>query len=147
MAWRGKFVPSNPSKYVGDVNGITYRSSLELTLMKVFDTHPDILAWASEEVVIPYRCPTDGKIHRYFPDFLIKKRAKDGTIKNVLIEVKPSQQTKEPKKPKRKTRRYLNEVLTWGKNQAKWKAAEEYCLDRGFEFQILTEKEIRGQKK
>jgi hypothetical protein len=146
MAWKGKFTPKNPKKYAGDPTKIIYRSSLELTLMKTFDEHPDIIKWASEEVIVPYRCPTDNKMHRYFPDFVIQKKSQDGTIKTVMIEVKPYAQTKEPKPPKRRTRRYLNEVLTWGKNSAKWAAAEEYCADRNWTFQILTEKEIRGYK-
>ncbi|MBT9159404.1 MAG: hypothetical protein DDT26_00663 [Dehalococcoidia bacterium] len=151
MAYRGRYNPKNPKKYVGDASGIVYRSSLELTLMKVFDEHPDIVAWSSEEVVVPYVCPTDGKRHRYFPDFVIKKKhnkppndSQQESHSVVMIEVKPSQQCREPKTPKRKTRRYLNEVLTWGKNQAKWNAAAEYCLRRGWEWKIMTEKDIRG---
>ena len=51
---------------------------------------------------------------------------------------KPKKETKPPKKRK-KTSRYIQEVKTWGVNEAKWKAAEEYCKDRKWEFKILTE--------
>jgi len=112
--------------------------------MNFLDTHPDVLEWNSEEVVVPYRCVTDNKMHRYFVDFWYRVRTADGSIQTMLIEVKPKAQTKEPKKQQRRTRRYINEVMTWGKNQSKWKAAEEYCKDRGWKFQIITEKEING---
>ena len=44
-----------------------------------------------------------------------------------------------PKKQKRKTQKYINEVVTYATNQAKWEAAEDYCADRGWEFKVLTE--------
>ena len=65
--------------------------------------------------------------------------AKDGKIKTLMLEVKPKHQTKEPVKKKRITKQYITEVATWGVNQSKWKAAKEFCLDRGWEFQIITE--------
>jgi len=62
----------------------------------------------------------------------------------VLIEVKPFKQTQPPTitESKKKSRKYVNEVMTWGVNSAKWKAAREYCKDRGFEFIIMTENEL-----
>ena len=36
----------------------------------------------------------------------------------------------------------MNEVYTWGVNQAKWKAAQDFCDDRLWEFKIFTEKEL-----
>ena len=47
-------------------------------------------------------------------------------MKEYIVEVKPLKQTKPPKKRK-KTKQYIFETLTWQKNQAKWKFAEEYC--------------------
>jgi hypothetical protein len=106
------------------------------------DTTDAILAWAPEEVIIPYISPLDNRVHRYFPDFFIKVKQKDQTIKNMLIEIKPKAQCSPPKTPKRKTKNYLNEVKTWGVNQAKWKAAREWCADRKFEFKLITENEL-----
>jgi len=63
-----------------------------------------------------------------------------------MIEVKPYGQTHAPKAQKRLTKKYLNEVKTWGVNQAKWEAAMEYCKDRNWKFQILTEKELFKKK-
>jgi hypothetical protein len=94
--------------------------------------------WASEEFCIPYRSPVDNRVHRYFPDFWVKKQ--DGTV--VVIEVKPAVQVEPPKQPNRMTRRYVNEVFEYGKNQAKWKAAREYCEDRGWLFMVMTEREL-----
>jgi hypothetical protein len=70
----------------------------------------------------------------------------DGSIKTMLLEVKPKAQTLEPKVPKRRTKRFISEVMTYGVNQAKWKAAREYCEFKGWEFQIITETELFGKK-
>lgn len=107
--------------------------------MSWLDQNPAILSWASEELIIPYISPIDNHKHRYFPDFIVKMRTRDGTLKTMILEVKPKKQTIQPEVRKRITKQYLNEVTTWGVNQAKWKAATEYCLDRGWEFKLITE--------
>jgi len=147
MAYKGRFTPKNPQKYKGDPANIIYRSLWELKFMKYLDENPNVLLWQSEEVAIPYVSPVDQRYHRYFPDFIVKVRKKDGSTGVMMVEVKPKHQTAEPKVQKRKTKRYLTEVMTWGVNQAKWKAAREYCADRKWEFQILTEDELFGEKK
>lgn len=139
MAYSGKFTPKNPQKYVGDHTNIIYRSSWECKVMSWLDRNTDIISWASEELIIPYVSPVDSRTHRYFPDFIVKVKTKDGKTKTMIIEVKPKKQTKEPEKKKRITKQYIQEVVTWGVNQAKWKAATEYCLDRGWEFKLITE--------
>ena len=140
--YQGRFKPKNPSKYRGDVSNIIYRSGWELKLMSYLDRHPHVISWGSEEVVIPYKSPIDGRWHRYFTDFVVKRINKSGQKETILIEVKPEKQTKAPEKKSRVTKKYLTEVQTWGVNQAKWKAAEEYCKDRGWQFQIMTEKHL-----
>lgn len=142
MAYSGRFFPSNPQKYRGNVENIWYRSLWERKAMVWFDMNENVLEWSSEEVIIPYISPLDNRYHRYFPDFLIKVRSKSGEIKSILIEVKPAAQTKPPAKGKRATKRYINEIATWGVNEAKWKAAQEFCKDRMWDFKILTEKEL-----
>jgi len=139
MAYSGLFKPKNPSKYIGDYKNIVYSSSWECKVMDWLDRNPDVIAWGSEELTVPYKSPVDGRFHRYFPDFLIKLRTRDSKLKTLMIEVKPKKQTQPPKQQTRKTKQYINEVTTWGVNQAKWKAANEYCADRGWEFRILTE--------
>lgn len=142
MAYSGQFKPSNPQKYVGDYRNIIYRSSWEARVMSWLDKNPNIISWASEEIIIPYVSPVDGMWHRYFPDFVVKIKDKNGTLKTMMLEVKPKKQTKPPEQQRRVTKRYITEVATWGVNQAKWKAANEYCLDRGWEFKIITEEHL-----
>ena len=110
------------------------------------DNQTKILEWGSEEIVLPYRSPIDNKVHRYFPDFYIKVKESNGKIKRYIIEIKPKKQTVEPKMKKRKTKGYIYEVYEYARNQAKWKAAEEFCKDRMWEFKVLTEDEL-GIKK
>jgi hypothetical protein len=143
MAYQGRFKPKNPTKYMGDPTNIIYRSGWELKLMSYLDTHVNVLQWSSEEVVIPYKSPIDGRRHRYFPDFYLEQINTNGIKEKILIEVKPKYQTVPPvvqtTKTKKPTKRYINEVKTWGINQAKWIAAEEFCKDRGWKFQIMHE--------
>jgi hypothetical protein len=140
--YQGKYKPKFPKKYRGDPSNIIYRSSWELNCMAYFDKNPDIVWWASEEFHIPYVSPIDGKRHRYFPDFIVK--TSNGDI--VVFEVKPAAQSKPPEKKSRVTKKYLNEVKTWGINQAKWKAAAEFCADRNWKFQVITEQHLFGKK-
>jgi hypothetical protein len=143
MAYKGKFQPRNPQKYLGDPTNIIYRSRWELKFMGWLDDHPGVLQWGSEELIIPYRSPIDNRIHRYFPDFIIKKKTPDGRVDTVIVEIKPSAQTKPPTVQTGKpNKRYINEVATWGINNSKWIAANNYCKDRGWKFEIITEHEL-----
>ena len=137
--YQGFFHPKNPEKYKGNSNNIIYRSSWELKFMKWCDLNENILEYGSEEFWIPYRSPVDGRVHKYFPDFIIKVKEQTGQIKTYVVEVKPKKQTIEPKVPKRKTKSYLYEMKTYVVNQAKWKAAKEFCDDRLIEFKVITE--------
>jgi hypothetical protein len=142
MAYRGRFRPTNEKKYKGDVNNIVWRSTWELKVMNFFDLQPNILEWASEEIVIPYISPIDEKIHRYYPDFYVKKLTTDGKTVRQLIEVKPYKQTMAPKPQRKITAKYLAEIKTWSVNEAKWEAAKRWCDDYGWEFVTLSEKEL-----
>jgi len=137
-SYKGIYRPSYPKKYVGDPNRIVYRSLLERRFMLYCDRTEDVVNWASEEISIPYISPIDKKLHRYYPDFIVKT-AKG---RKLIIEIKPYRQTSQPKAPKRKTKAYLREQLEYIKNNAKWKAAKAFCEDKGFEFKIITEKEL-----
>ena len=146
MSYKGKFKPKNRAKYKGDHTAITYRSLWELRFMRYLDTTPSVLKWSSEEIVIPYRSPIDGRRHRYFPDFWVKVKTSEGLVKESLIEVKPKAQCSPPKgappKDRRKRGRFIREVKTWGINEAKWKAAKAYCDDRKWSWKILTEDDL-----
>ena len=142
MAYRGKYYPSFPRKYKGDPTNIIYRSLWERKFMVYCDKNTKILEWGSEEIALPYISPHDSRVHRYFPDFYIKVQENTGKIKKYLIEVKPLKQTTKPKRPKRQTKGYIREAFEYARNQAKWKAAREYCADRMWEFKVITEKEL-----
>ena len=139
MSYKGKFKPSNYLKYKGDPTKIIYRSLWELKFMNWCDRNENILEWGSEEIAIPYISPVDRRVHRYFPDFYVRTRTRNGGIKRYIIEVKPLKQTVPPKK---RSKKYLSEMKTYAVNEAKWKAAQEYCDDRRYEFKIITEKEL-----
>ena len=140
MAYSGKYRPKNPKKYIGNLSRIHYRSLWERKFMVYCDTNTSIVEWGSEEVIIPYVSPWDGRVHRYFPDFYIKVCQKDGMLKKFIIEIKPKKQCKPPNKnPKRKTKRWRGEIKAWGVNNAKWKSATEWCKNNDMDFQILTE--------
>jgi hypothetical protein len=140
--YKGKFTPKNPKKYKGDPTNIIFRSLWELKVFKWLDENSNILEWSSEEIAIPYISPVDNRYHRYFPDILMKSKMKDGSVKTLMLEIKPYNQTQEPEVKKRKTKRYITEVVTWAVNDAKWKAAREYCADRNWEFKLVTENEL-----
>ncbi len=142
MSYKGLFKPTNPAKYRGDPTRIVYRSSWELKFMNYLDAHKDVVLWSSEELFVPYRSPIDNKIHRYFPDFIVRKKNVDGLVETVMVEVKPFKQTQPPTKQKKPTKKYLQEVYTWGINNAKWEAAREFCNERKWKFMIMTENEL-----
>jgi hypothetical protein len=144
MAYKGNYKVKNRSKYVGAVDKVRYRSSWERRFMVYCDvTQPKIERWSSEEIILPYKSPVDGRVHRYFPDFWIEQRDESGKLSTMVIEVKPKAQCGPPKKPKTKTTkskyRYLREMKMWKVNEAKWKVAEEFCAERKWTFKLLTE--------
>tara|TARA_R100000458_G_C8212753_1_gene199671 strand:+ start:63 stop:515 length:453 start_codon:yes stop_codon:yes gene_type:complete len=150
MAYKGKYKPKNPNKYLGDPTKVIYRSLWERRFMVFCDENDSVISWGSEEVVIPYVSPKDNKMHRYYVDFIVETINKRGFKEVTLIEVKPKAQCKEPEvKGNRKTKRYVREVMRWGVNSAKWKAAREFAENKGWNFKILTEDHLykRGSKK
>jgi hypothetical protein len=140
--YKGKFKPKNPKKYRGDVNNIVYRSLWELRFMKWCDNNLSVEEWGSETIIVPYLSPLDKKVHRYFVDFYIKVKNKTGALQKYLIEIKPERFTKPPEIPQKKTKRFIDEVFQYSVNEAKWKAAFEFCQDRNMKFVVLTEKDL-----
>jgi hypothetical protein len=138
---QGYFKPKFPEKYVGDVNNIFFRSSWELKFLNWCDNNPSVLRYANEELVIPYVSPVDGKPHRYFVDFVIMVKTRKDEIKKYAVEIKPHAQT-EPPKQKRKTKKYLQEMMTYAVNTAKWESADAFCKRNSMEFLVLTERHL-----
>ena len=137
--WRqGYYKVRNPEKYIGKIDKVVFRSSWELSMNQFLDNNPNILRWSSEELIIPYVKPTDKKVHRYFPDYWIEYKNRNGDIVQEVLEVKPSNQVNISTK-----KRVTNyDRITYAINVAKWQAATEYCNQRGIKFRILTEKQM-----
>lgn len=137
---RGKYSPKNPSKYKGNVANVVYRSSWELRLMNYLDTNANVHKWSSETVIIPYRSPKDNQIHRYFIDFYAEIFIPEtGKVQKTLIEVKPNKQRFPPKEPKKRTKSFLIECVTYEINQAKWNAAKKFAEINSMEFIVMDE--------
>lgn len=102
-----------------------------------------MLQWGSESVVIPYISPKDGRVHRYFVDGVLVLNTSNGPRK-FLVEVKPDKQTRPPTTTNRKSKKnVLYEQLAWAVNSSKWEAARSWCQKKGFEFVLLTEKDLK----
>ena len=139
---KSKYKPIHPKKYQGNPNNIICRSSWERKFCQWCDRKENVISWASEEISIPYVSPKDNRIHRYYPDFLIKVKEYNNRIQTYVVEVKPKNQTLPPKPRKRVTKSYIYECTTYAVNQAKWKAASEFCKDNRINFKIVTEDEL-----
>ena len=137
--YKGKYKVINEEKYRGDVNNVIYRSGWEYSVLQFLDKNPRIKSFSSEEIVIPYRSPVDGEIHRYFVDIAFE----DTKGRKVLVEIKPYDQTIPPKLQQRKTRLYLKKVQTYMVNKAKWASAKRFCKKKGWVFTIWTERELK----
>ncbi len=142
--YKGKYTPENPSKYMGDSTNIVYRSMWERRCMKYFDINPSVLQWASEEIAIPYYNTAQKKVRRYFPDFLIKVKDKNGQEKTHLIEVKPSKDLRPPTNTQGKRKStVLYEMKAYQMNRDKFASARKWCDEKGIQFDIWTEKHLK----
>lgn len=140
---QGYYTPRNPEKYVGDAAKIRYMSSWELAFDKFLDGNPNIIRWSSECVAIPYIKPTDGKIHRYYPDYWIEYINKDGEVIQEILEIKPKSQAG----GKSVGRMNMYEKVQYAVNLAKWESCKRFCEQRGIVFRVLTEQELFNQGK
>ena len=121
-AIKGKYIPKDKSKL--DKKSVIYRSMWERRFMLYCDRSENILKWDSESIHIPYVSPKDERLHNYYPDFYVKYKDVEGNINEKIIEIKPKWQ------------------ISFSLNRAKWRAARLYCIKHGYEFQVLTEKEL-----
>ena len=140
MAYSGRYQVKNPKKYKGDFTNVVYPSLWERNVFRWCDDNPKVKNWSSEEIVVPYYYEVDKKYHKYFVDLKIVMEDK-----TLLVEIKPEKETVPPT-GQRRTKQYINESLTYVKNMNKWEAANEYAKDRGWEFQVWTEKTLQEMK-
>lgn len=164
MAYKFKqsfYVIKNQDKYLGSKNP-DYKSLLEERCCYYMDMNSNVLKWNYERIVIPYINPIEYRIlmdkgysdneakknslRRYFVDFWFEGIDNKGNTIRVLVEVKPKRQTVPPKQPKRNTQkakdRYKEEQFLFAINNAKWKAATDYCKKKGWTFVIFTEDDL-----
>ncbi len=142
MAYKTKFVPQNPTKYIGDINSILCRSLWERKFCKYLDNNKNVIRWSFESIKIPYVSPVDNKVHNYLPDFIIETKDKSGQIETMIVEIKPKKQTQQPEKGRKKKKTYLEESVTYLINEAKWKSAMNFCKEKNIKFKILTEEDL-----
>lgn len=135
------YIPRNPEKFTGKY--VMIRSRYEENFAKWCDKNPGVVNWSSEQIAIPYYDPTYRKVRRYYPDFAIRVLNNDGSPVNYIVEIKPTKEVKPPKlNPRKKKETFIKEMATYRTNQAKWKAAEEFCSRRGMKFKIITEEHL-----
>jgi TnsA endonuclease N terminal len=133
---QGIFVPKNPQKYVGKHNP-KYRSGWEWTFMQFCDLNENVIYWASEAIMIPYRHPLTGKKANYIPDFFVTYRNKYGQQIAEVVEIKPKKQSLIESKVASAKDRAVVAI-----NHAKWAAANAYCRSQGLTFRVITENEL-----
>lgn len=136
---KGTYKIKNPEKYIG-LGSPTYRSSWELTVMRMCDENPAIQQWASESIKIPYKDPLTGKATVYVPDFLVVFVDKTGKKNAELWEIKPIKQTFIENVGKNKY-----DQAQFVKNQVKWAAAKNWCKQNNISFRIITENDLFGK--
>lgn len=148
MPYKTKFIPNNPTKYIGDVDKIICRSLWERKFCKFLDENKNIIRWSFETLKIPYLSPVDNQFHIYLPDFIVEKKNKEGSVETLVVEIKPLKQTKKPTIGKRKSKRsIINENIIYAINTSKWEAAKQFCQKHSWKFIILTENELFDARK
>ncbi len=138
MAYKGRYTVENKKKYAGDFDNVVYRSLWEREVFKWCDRNPKVKKWSSEEICIPYYYDMDKRYHRYFPDLKIVFENQ-----TILVEIKPSKETVVPNKTGKTRRQYIGEAAVYVKNMNKWEAADNFCKDRKWKFQIWTEQTLQ----
>ena len=141
----GYYKCKNPSKYIGDLTKIIYRSSYELKMFIEFDNDNDVIRWSSEppQLKISYIYSVDRKRHTYYPDVYVEKKNKNGIITKYVIEIKPKIFLIKPKKPKILNKKnsdiYNRKLRNWIKIMNKKIAAEKFCERHNMTYMFLTE--------
>ena len=98
--------------------------------------------FSSEGHRIKYFDPTSGKNRIYYPDFYVMFNNR----KKFIVEVKPEKDMRMPKRGKKSQKTMMIREHTFLINQAKFKAAKQYCKKLEYKFIIITEKDLfRGR--
>jgi hypothetical protein len=154
---KGLYKPIHPEKYLGS-RLPSYKSGWEKRVFYAMDINPFILKWGYECIEIYYHHPIFNAFTVYYPDIFCHVKNERGHEEKILIEIKPSKMClipKEPKPPKNKTsaswdryqrslKRYQGSCKDYIVNQAKWEAAQNWCLRHGVTWRILNEDNSSG---
>jgi len=133
--------PKFPNKYSGEYP-IIAKSKWETAFMRWCDFNPSVLKWSSETLVIQYYNPLKKKWCRYFPDFVMEVQEKTGNVKVKIVEIKPFKEVYPRPKSGKSIKSVMYENHMYIQNLAKWNAAQDFCKKRGYDFVIITEKEL-----
>ncbi len=159
---QGNFIPKNKDKVVklNNQGGVFFRSSWERKIMVWLDSNNSITRWGAECLRIPYQMThfengdTKVKEHCYYPDFYYEMRMPDGSLKQVVVEVKPYKEYKMvqdlnegklviPERGSKKLKNFEYDLKTSYKNQQKWKTMIAWCNKKGYDFIIITEQHLK----
>lgn len=97
---------------------IFYRSSYERIAYELLDNDATVTHYQPEPFTIKYT-NADGNVRRYRPDVLVQK-----CEQIILVEIKPEWQLDNPK------------------NILKFEAGKQYATQKGWVFEVWTEKEL-----
>jgi hypothetical protein len=142
-----EFIPKNIEKYVGQYP-IIARSSWENRYCQWLDVNPAVLEWSSEGHCVRYIDPFQPqRKRRYFPDYYVCLWTNKGK-RRYLVEIKPEKDLKLPPKKSNRSKKTLQIMeTTYLVNQSKFKAAKDYCKKMGYEFKVITEKQLFRNKR
>ena len=105
---------------------VIFESTLERDCFILLDFDPSVLRFASQPFSI--RHEVDGADRRYTPDVMVEFAGPDGRLnRTVVYEIK-----------------YRDDLRDhWSEYRARFAAANRYCRQQGWVFEIMTEREIR----
>jgi hypothetical protein len=163
---QGYYKPENPSKYVGPIDLIIYRSSWEFAFCKYCDYSTSIKRWSAEPIRVPYydrtakleenqklglnpNNPVNWKIKYYNVDFWIEQENNNGVLEKIFIEIKPSHKLKKPvppvkDAPLREQRQFVNKAKEYLSNEAKFAAINAWAQKNNCKFYIFTEETLKN---
>jgi hypothetical protein len=128
--------------------------------MHWLDNNSTITKWGAECLRIPYQMThfdngdTKIKEHSYFPDFYYEMRLSDGTLKQVVVEVKPMKEFQMvqdlnegklnvPENGMKKLKNFEYDLKMAYKNKQKWETMINWCNKKGYDFIIITEQHLK----
>ena len=132
----GYYYPLHPEKYAAENKTIIYKSSLEQRFMLYLDKNDAIRWWKYEPFPIKYFDVTTNKVRKYYIDFIVAIKGNPDRI--IYCEIKSKKETLKPKNPNN-----INENMTYLKNMSKWKYAKMYCKEKGYDFMVITEDQLK----